>query len=275
MSIDIEDWYSPARNLDIKKWKYCECRIVEDTYNLLKILKERNIQATCFVLGYFAEKFPELVEKILEDNHEIATHGYSHIPITELTHQQFQDELSRSIKTLEKIVGEKVLGYRAPSFSLTKKTAWAIDIMKKLGLKYDSSIFPTRMSRFGVSDAPIFPYHISALNINKDDPVEEFFEFPLSVLKIPLIRKSIPIAGGFYLRFFPYKIISYGIKKLNKKNQPSIMYIHPWEFDLEQPRLESIKWHHYYRLSTTEKKFKKLLKEFKFTTIRDWIENEI
>ena len=271
LSIDVEDWYS---DLNIKEWKNYKDIIVQSTNKILKILKERNIQATFFVLGYFANKHPELIEKIIEENHEVSSHGYSHSAITELTQDEFKDDLLRSIKTLEKITGDKVWGFRAPFFTIVEETSWAIDIMKEMGLKYDSSIFPFKIYKYGVPDIPLFPYHVSSKDIKKNYIDEEFLEFPPSVYNIPLINKNIPIAGGFYLRFFPYKFISYGIRKINRKGFPAVCYTHPWEFDLNHPRIKSIVWYNYYRLNSTEKKFKKLIRDFKFTSIRDWIERE-
>jgi polysaccharide deacetylase family protein (PEP-CTERM system associated) len=161
------------------------------------------------------------------------------------------------------------MGYRARQFSVSKKTSWAIDILKKNGLKYDSSVFPVKTPLYGVPDAPLYPYHIASSNIKRDNPEEDFLELPLSVYRIPIIHKNIPVAGGFYLRFFPYLFIKHAIKIINNKmNQPAIIYIHPWEFDPEQPRISDHKWYHYYRLSKTEQKFRKLLKDFKFTSVR-------
>lgn len=271
LQIDVEEWYS---DLDIKDWGSYENRIVQSTNKLLSILKERNVQATFFVLGYVAEHFPELVERIKDGNHEIGSHGYSHTPITRQTPSEFEEDLLKSIRILEKITGDKILGYRAPQFTVVEKTSWAIDIMKKNGLEYDSSIFPVKTHLYGVPDALLYPYHISSSNIKKDEHEEDFLEIPLSVYKIPGIKKNIPIAGGFYLRFFPYRFIRHAIKKINKANHPAVCYLHPWELDPEQPRISSLKCYHYYRLHSTEKKFKKLLRDFEFTSTKRWINYE-
>ncbi|OLS14500.1 MAG: polysaccharide deacetylase [Promethearchaeota archaeon CR_4] len=271
LSIDVEDWYC---DLNHGTWKFLEDRIVQNTEHILKILKRKNIGATFFVLGYFADKHPELIKEIVENNHEIGSHGYNHVAITQQTPNQFKEDVVRSFVVLEKITGEKVWGYRAPFFTLVENTAWAIDVLKSLGLRYDSSIFPFKIYKYGVPDAPLFPYHISSKNIKKNSPNEKFLEIPLSVYQIPIIRKNIPIAGGFYLRFFPSQFISYGIRQINKTRNPAILYTHPWEFDPNHPRINSIVWYNYYRLSSTEKKFEKLLSKFKFTSIRNWLENE-
>lgn len=269
LQIDVEDWYC---DLDFEDWNLYENRVVQNTEKILSILKETQSKATFFILGYVAEKFPDLVKKIKKEEHEIASHGYNHKPVTQQSPIEFEKGLLKSNAVLEKITGEKVLGYRAPQFTVVEKTAWAIAILKKIGLKYDSSIFPVKTHLYGVPEAPLFPYHISSSDIKKEEPAENFLEIPLSVYKIPLINKNIPIAGGFYLRFFPYFIIYRAIKKINQLNHPAVCYLHPWEIDDGQPRIKKLKWYHYYNLSNTEKKFKKLLKDFKFTSTKNWIE---
>jgi polysaccharide deacetylase family protein (PEP-CTERM system associated) len=211
-------------------------------------------------------------EEIKDEGHEIATHGYSHTMVTKQRPSEFKEDLLKSIRVLETITGDKVMGYRAPWFTIQEETAWAIDVLKKEGLRYDSSVFPVKTHRYGLPDAPLFPYHISSTNIKKEDPKEAFLEFPLSVYRIPIVHKNIPVAGGFYLRFFPYWFIKHAIKKIDKMGQPAVIYIHPWEFDPKQPRIKELEWHHYYRLGSTEKKFRKLLKDFKFKYIKEALE---
>jgi polysaccharide deacetylase family protein (PEP-CTERM system associated) len=266
LTIDVEDWYM---DIDIKYWGSYEDRVAQSTRKALDILDETNAKATFFVLGYVAEHFPELVEDIRRRGHEIATHGYSHKPITRQSPPEFEEDLLKSIGILERITGERVLGHRASNFTVMERTSWAIDIMKRDGLRYDSSVFPVRTHTYGVPDAPLFPYRISSSNIKVDAPGEGFLELPLSVYRIPMIRKNIPIAGGFYLRFFPYSFIRHGIKKINNLNQPAICYLHPWELDPEQPKLRSLGWTHYRGLAKTEGKFRKLLEDFKFTSIKE------
>ena len=192
---------------------------------------------------------------------------------------------------MEDITKEKIRGHRTCEFSIDEETSWAIDILKKNGLKYDSSVFPVKTHLYGVPDAPLYPYHISSSSIKMDNPEDDFFELPLSVYKLPIVHKNIPVAGGFYLRLIPYCFIKHAIKnlsfkkkalpkkyytsdamkKINKMGHPAIIYIHPWEFDLEQPQVNSLKQGHYYSLSTTERKFKKLLNDFEFSSIQEWI----
>ena len=271
LTIDVEDWYMDT---DISTWDSYEDRVVPPTEKILEILDESNTKATFFVVGYVAEHFPELIEDIKDRGHEIGTHGYSHTSITHQTPPKFEKDLLKSIKILEDITKDKIRGHRACEFSIVEETAWAINILKKNGLKYDSSIFPVKTRLYGVSDAPLYPYRISSSNIKRNNPEEDFLEFPLSVYRVPVVHKNIPIAGGFYLRFFPYGFIKHAMKKINKKGQPAIFYIHPWEFDTKQPRIRELKWYHYYNLSNTEKKFRRLLKDFEFTSIRAWLEHK-
>ncbi len=264
LQVDVEDWYC---DLDIKDWEFQEDRVVGATNKVLDIIKEANMQATFFVLGYVAEHHPELVGRIKNEGHEIATHGYAHRGIKKESPQSLEEDLLKSIKILEGVSGEKVLGYRAPQFSITEKTSWAIDVLKRAGLKYDSSIFPAKNHLYGVPHASLFPYHISSSNIAIDDPGEDFLEIPLSVYEIPGTSMKIPVAGGFYLRFLPYSFIKYALRKINRQNQVAVCYIHPWELDPQQPRISSLRWYHYWCLSSTERKLRKLLKDFKFDSV--------
>jgi len=271
LQIDVEDWYC---DLDFRLWDACESRVVETSTKLLHILKEHHAQATFFILGYVAERFPRLVEKVKEEGHEVASHGYAHRRITEQSEAEFEEDLIKSIEILEKITGDRIWGYRAPQFTVVEKTSWVIDILQKHGLKYDSSIFPVKTPLYGVPDAPRHIYHIRSADIKKDHPNENFLEFPPSVYRIPLFKKNVPIAGGFYLRFFPYPLLSHAIKKINRSNHAAVCYLHPWELDPDKPRIKDLKWYHYYRLRSTEKKFKKLVGEFEFISTRHWIESK-
>lgn len=176
LQVDVEDWYC---DLDIKDWELQEDRVVGSTARLLDILREANTFATFFVLGYVAEHHPELVKRIQDEGHEVATHGYAHRPITQQTPQEFEADLLKSVRILEEIIGaereRRVLGYRAPQFTIIEETSWDIDILKQAGLKYDSSVFPVKTHLYGVPRAPLFHYHISSSNIGIDDPTEDFF----------------------------------------------------------------------------------------------------
>ena len=264
LSIDVEDWFC-VHNLSgvIRKedWTKCEPRITESLFRILKILDEKKVKATFFVLGWIAGYYPELVKEIDQRGHEIGTHGLSHSLLTELTPEKFGKELKTSIQLIEKNTQKKVIGHRAPSFSITERTYWALDIMAKHGIKYDSSVFPVSFHPdYGVPSAPFEPYKIT----------EELWEFPLSVVKI--LGRNVPISGGGYFRIFPYRFIRYGIRKANLQGRPVVFYLHPWEMDPDQPRvkLPALKnFRHYHNLDKTEQRFRRLLNDFQFTTISE------
>ena len=268
LQVDVEDWYC---DLDPGEWDKCEPRVVEATERILSILDETGNKATFFILGYVAEQFPELVKKIDSEGHEIASHGYHHGRICGQTPEYFEQDLIRSISILERITGKKVKGYRAPQFTVVKETLWALEILRKHGLEYDSSIFPVKTPLYGIPDSPLFPYRIGS-DISTSGV--DFLEIPLSVYKVPLLGKNVPIAGGFYLRFFPYVFIRHALKRINRGGNVAVCYIHPWELDPGKPRIDSLKWYHYYRLESTEQKFLRLMQDFKFISTQEWIEND-
>lgn len=268
LQVDVEDWYC---DLDTGEWDKYEPRVVKATERILSILNETGNRATFFILGFVAERFPEVVKKIDSEGHEVASHGYSHRRIMDQTPEEFREDVRRSIDVLEKIAGKKVRGYRAPQFTVVKETLWALEILKREGLEYDSSVFPVKTPLYGIPDSLLFPYRVeSDMSTSGDD----FLEIPLSVYKIPLLGKNIPVAGGFYLRFFPYFFIRHALKKLNRQGNVAICYIHPWDLDPGKPRIDSLHWYHYYRLKSTEQKFRRLMQDFKFISTREWIENE-
>ena len=266
LTIDVEDWFQVAnlRNvINYEDWDSCESRILPNVSRLLLLLSRMNVKATFFILGWIAEKKPEIVELIHKCGHEIATHGYSHKSIYELSQEDFKQDLGASIEIIEKITGQKVEGYRAPNYSINPDTTWAWEVLAEFGIKYDSSIYPVKHNRYGFVSAPRFPFIINLKEHGK------LIEFPLSTVRF--LRNNIPVAGGAYLRLYPYWFIRAAIKKLNANKKPAIIYIHPWELDAYQPRLKigfMSKLKHYGNLLMTEQKLRKLLSDFKFAPIR-------
>ncbi len=267
LQIDLEEWYC---DIAPEEWRRQEHRVVEATNKVLSILDDTGSNATFFVLGHVAEQHPDLIREIDRKGHEIATHGYGHRRITDQTPDEFRDDLKRSMKMLEEITGRKVAGYRAPQFTVMKETLWALDILKDEGITYDSSIFPVKTPLYGLPDSPLYPYTIGHERIMGS---EGLIEIPLSIYRVPVFGKRIPIAGGFYLRFFPYAFIRHAIGKLNKQGNVAVCYVHPWEFDPGKPRIDSLKWYHYYRLGSTETKFRRLTQDFQFISTRKWIDD--
>lgn len=264
ISVDLEDFYC---DLPFSTWERYQSRVVPSTRKILGLLDKYKAQATFFVLGYIAEKHPELIEEIRDKGHEIASHGYYHTDLRKMTRQDFENDLVKSLDILRKISGEKIQGFRAPFFSINKQNLWVFDILKK-HLKYDSSIFPVKTPLYGIPDAPRNPYRPSDENPLVEDHNEKFFEIPPATLSLPVIG-NLPIAGGFYLRFWPVSLLKIGIKKINKNDFPAMCYIHPKDLDPQMPRIREYSWYYYWGLSGATKKFESLLKNFRFSSVQN------
>jgi polysaccharide deacetylase family protein (PEP-CTERM system associated) len=266
MSVDLEDYFC---DLPFKKWSQYESRVLKTTNKILGLFEKNNTKATFFTLGYIAEKFPDLIKEIDSRGHEIASHSYAHLDIRKVTKEKFEDDLKKSVEILEKITGKKILGFRAPYFSIDKKSFWAMEILSKY-FKYDSSIFPVKTPLYGIKNAPRNIYKPNIINPIITDSKSNLIEIPMATDRIPLIG-NIPIAGGFYLRFLPYFYMKYGLKKINKNENPFIFYIHPKDLDSEMPKIGEYTWHHYHNLKNSTKKFEKILNDFEFTTIKEYL----
>jgi polysaccharide deacetylase family protein (PEP-CTERM system associated) len=229
LTVDVEDWFQVenyAKAIPRDRWPDCELRVVDSVRRLLDLFSRKEVQATFFVLGWIADLLPELVQEISGAGHEVGSHGWSHNPIWNLDRDSFSDEIIRSKKVLEELSGQTVIGYRAPTFSITGKTLWALDELVKAGYKYDSSIFPVHHDRYGIPEAP--------LEIHKTD--EGIVEIPLSVMQVG--SRTIPVAGGGYFRLYPLAITRGAIKRMNAAGRPAVVYVHPWEFDPGQPKVD-------------------------------------
>jgi len=266
MSVDLEDFFC---DLPFESWSQYESRVLANTNKILDLFEKYQVKATFFTLGYIAEKFPDLIKKIDKKGHEIASHSYSHLDIRKATEKEFENDIKKSTEILEKITGKKVLGFRAPYFSIDKKSFWAMKILSKY-FKYDSSIFPVKTPLYGIRNAPRNIYNPDLTNPSIEDPKTKLIEIPLATDKIPIIG-NIPIAGGFYLRFLPYFYIKYGLNKINNNNNSFIFYIHPKDLDPEMPKINEYAWHYYYNLKGSTKKFERILKDFKFCSVKDFL----
>lgn len=263
LSFDVEDWFQ-VENLRSaiyqNSWNYQELRVVKNTYRLLDILDYNGVRATFFVLGWVAEKVPRLIREIQNRGHEIASHGYCHELIYYQSKDEFRKDIQRSKHLLEDCIGRKVIGYRAPAFSITD---WAVDILIEEGFKYDSSFFPIsfhdRYGKLGFASRGSRIYEIH----------NGFYEVSISTLEFWKVK--IPWGGGGYFRFIPYSIFKRGIRQIVNKRGIYLFYFHPWEIDPAQPRIKNIKLNyrirHYIGLKKAEAKLKRLVEEFKFETI--------
>lgn len=265
-TVDLEDWYCTrviGRVIPRSEWDRCESRVRFGTERLLDLLRSLKVEATFFVLGYVADREPELVARIEAEGHEIATHGYFHRPLTALTREQFRRDLERSIETIGRITGSPVLGHRAPDFSMTGAAGdWAPDVLRDCGIVYDSSIFPAwwrSHRRRGIGCPAPGMYHQS----------NGMIEMPISC--VDLLGVPLPATGGAYCRHAPFGITRRLIERCNRSGQPVMFYVHPWELDPGQPRvrlpmLQAMR--HYRGVESMHEKIERLLDAFPFTSVR-------
>lgn len=269
--VDLEHWHSSEFLTKYLPEELVD-QVPESVQPILDLLDKHEIKATFAVLGSVAEQHPELVKKIYDSGHEIASHAWSHKTLHELGRDAFEVEVKKSVELLRDITGEQPIGFRAPSFSIDNKTKWALEVLDKYGFKYDASVFPIRTMLYGVPDAPMHIYRPSKEDLTKDDPHGKIIEFPMTVLKF---GKNIPIAGGFYLRALPLWFLRYGIRETNK-DRPAIIYIHPWETYCNTPRLKVplfSRFVTYHGIYSALYKLDELLNEFNFMPIRDAIKD--
>lgn len=273
LTIDVEDYYMVSAFAEVIKfddWHRYDSRVEKNTYRILDLLNNYNVKATFFVLGWVAENYPGMVRDIHSGGHEIACHGYNHRLVYHLTPEEFREDIRIAKNILEDIIGESVIGFRAASYSIVKKTLWALDILIEEGFLYDSSIFPIYHDRYGFPGAKRFPHVIKRSK-------GEIVEFPLSTCRI--FGQNVPVAGGGYLRLFPLRLIKTAIKRINEKDEkPFILFVHPWEIDVDQPRLDGRRLsqiRHYMNLSSTMPKLRTILNEFKFEPLSAILSNSL
>lgn len=260
--VDLEEWYNANLAQCDSNEKY-QPRIEENVHALLDLFDRHGVKATFFVLSSVAENFPDLIRAIEERGHEIASHGYAHQLVYTQSQDEFREDVRRGKRILDEICRKPVIGYRAPSWSITEKSLWALKILKEEGFCYDSSIFPFKNFLYGIANAPSLPYRTTRYHEETD-----LLEIPPSTLRIG--HMNFPFSGGFYFRVLPYWVVRYCILRLNKGGHPAVMYIHPWEIDPGTPRLklsfrDSLI--QYYGISGCRKKLEKLFREFSFTNL--------
>jgi polysaccharide deacetylase family protein (PEP-CTERM system associated) len=268
-SVDVEDWYQVADFDAVVRrdaWGDYESRIARNTDKMLQLCADAGVKGTFFILAWNVERHPEVVRRIAEAGHEVASHGYGHHLIYTQTPEQFREDIRRAKALIEDASGTPVLGYRAPSLSITTESLWALDELLEAGYRYDSSVFPVRDSLYGLPDAPRFPYVI------RERDGRELMEFPITTTQA--FGRNLPLGGGGYLRVFPYRYMWWGMRRVNRaERQPSVVYVHPWEIDPEQPRLKTAGRRgfstHYVGLGGTERKLRRMLGDFRFAPLRD------
>ena len=270
LGIDFEDWYHPELVEPFVSEKEKKPAMFKGLDKILELLRKNDSQATFFTVGELLESNPEILDKIVSEGHEIGFHTMKH---TRLDSSNYELKFGKELKEFEKITCGKSIGFRAPTFSLNKKSSWVIDELVSNGYKYDSSIMPAKSSMYGIPAAEKSPYRITSSNIEKDNPNGTLIEFPLMVTKI--LGKTIPAAGGFYLRFLPLKIIKNAIRSYQKMNIPSTFYIHSWELTPEYfPKIKlpvKNQFITFHKIEKTFSKMNELLEEFEFTSIDTYL----
>jgi polysaccharide deacetylase family protein (PEP-CTERM system associated) len=270
MTIDVEDYFHVSAFADVVSpadWPAFESRVCTNTDRLLGLLDEADVQATFFVLGWVAERFPELVRRIHRAGHELASHSYDHGLVYDKTPDAFRADLRRAKHAIGSAAGVEVTGYRAPSYSLVDRSLWALDVLVDEGYTYDSSIYPIHHDRYGI---PSWPRHVHRV----ERQAGGLWELPGSTVRH--FGTNFPMGGGGYFRLLPYQWTSRGIRQLNEQEgRPAIFYLHPWEVDPQQPRLKASRlsrFRHYRNLDQTEPRLRRLLGEFRFGTISQVLE---
>jgi polysaccharide deacetylase family protein (PEP-CTERM system associated) len=269
MSVDVEDYFHVSVFDGVvprSEWDRLESRVERNTDRLLSIFAEHGVSATFFVLGWVAERHPDLVRRIASAGHELASHGYAHRLVYDQTPQAFRQDVRRAKGLIEDAGGTLVCGYRAPSYSIVPRSLWALDILIEEGYTYDSSIFPIRHDRYGIAVSGRHPYRITRGEAS-------IVEAPASTTVVGPV--NLPIAGGGYFRILPYAWTRWGMSRLNESERlPAIFYLHPWEIDPDQPRLRAgllSRFRHYRNLHQTEPRLRTLLRDFAFGPMRDVI----
>jgi polysaccharide deacetylase family protein (PEP-CTERM system associated) len=318
LTIDVEDYFQINAFSDViryEDWDSFESRIEKNTIKILDLLDQRSAvsgqrsepetlnpkpRSTFFILGWIAERYPSLVKEIHNRGHEVACHGYAHQLIFKQDRDTFKDDVKKAKGILEDITGESVIGYRAPTYTITKRTMWALDVLYDLGFKYDSSIFPISHDVYGWPESPRFPYlfaideekceiepyrhsvqragiQLDDLSLAKKD-IKSIIEFPISTFRF--FNKNIPVSGGGYFRLFPYMLTKYFLKGINEKEKkPFVFYLHPWEIDPDIPKMGNAsalsKFRTYVNLYKTYERLTRLLNDFDFSCFSDIVQNNI
>jgi len=270
LTIDVEDYFQVSAfdgHVRRDAWEKMPSRIEHNVEQLLQLLDDRRARATFFTLGWIAERHPSLVRRIVGQGHELASHGYGHRRASDLDHTAFSHDIRHAKNLLEDIAGTAVIGYRAPSFSISKRNLWAFDYIAAAGYRYSSSIYPVQHDHYGMPDAPRFPHRVR----------DGLLEIPVTTAR--LFGRNLPAGGGGYFRLAPYHVSRWAIARVNRLEQrPAIFYFHPWEIDPEQPRFKGVgvktRFRHYLNLHRTKARLTRLLTDFEWDRLDRVVEVE-
>lgn len=269
LSIDVEEYFQVTGfedSIERADWGGFESRLRVGLDRVLEILDRHGLKATFFFLGWIAERHPSVLGQIAGLGHEIGVHGYDHRLIYQQTPKAFEHDVRTSLERIRRVYSGEILGYRAPSFSVREDTLWSLEILQKLGFRYDSSVFPFRRKRYGIANAPNAPF----------EALPGLFEFPMST--VTLFGRALPVAGGGYFRLYPSWVTRWAIRRINAEGRPAMVYVHPWELDPDQPRLRGC-WGNMFRhrvnLGRTASRLDALCREFRFAPVRDVLDLEV
>jgi polysaccharide deacetylase family protein (PEP-CTERM system associated) len=265
LTVDVEDYFQVEaffNYVDRGRWDSYECRIERNTERILELFHEAGTKATFFTLGWIAERYPELIRRIIDCGHELASHGYAHLRADQLSRDNFLSDIVKAKAILEDISGQAVYGYRAPSFSISRKNLWALDAIQAARYAYSSSIYPIRHDLYGIPEAPRFAFHPFAGS--------EFLEIPISSVRA--LGLNWPCGGGGYFRLLPFWLSVSNLKRINRRElRPCMFYFHPWEIDPGQPKIPRIsfktKVRHYTNLRNMESRLVRLLRSFAWNRV--------
>ncbi len=263
LTIDVEDYFQVsafAAHVPRATWDSLPCRVEGNVDRILQLLSDADVRATFFTLGWVAERYPVLLRRIVDEGHELASHGYEHLRATDQGYGQFLADIRLAKAVLEDLTGERVQGYRAPSFSVGPANPWAFDCIAEAGYRYSSSIYPIRHDHYGAPDSPRFAHKIRP----------DLLEVPVTTTR--MLNANWPAGGGGYFRLFPYSVSRWSLRRVNGVDgQPAMFYFHPWELDPEQPRVEGpgakARFRHYLNLRKMDPRLRRLLADFRWDRV--------
>ncbi len=261
MTVDVEDYFQVSafeRHIRREDWDRLECRVERNTERILALFDAHGVSATFFMLGWLAERYPQLVRRIVEGGHELASHGYAHVRVTQQQPDEFRGDVLRTKRLLEDISGSPVRGYRAASYSIGAGNLWALDVLREVGYDYSSSIYPIRHDLYGWPAAPRFAFHYRETGL---------LEIPVTT--VAFFNQKLPCGGGGYFRLFPYAMSRWALRRVNRHDrEPCVFYFHPWEIDADQPRQTNLslktRFRHYVNLGRMERRLACLLEDFRW-----------
>jgi len=261
MTVDVEDYFQVSAfegNVRKSDWDSIPCRVEANMDRILELFDEKGIKATFFTLGWVAEHYPAMIKRVVQEDHELASHGWEHIRVSNQNADEFRKDVTRTMAFLEDLSGQQINGYRAASYSIGEKNLWALDVLAETGHKYSSSIVPIHHDLYGMPDAPRFAFDVAN---------GKLLEIPVTTTELG--GHNIPCGGGGWFRLFPYAFSRWALKRVNDKDsQPAVFYFHPWEIDPEQPRREGLglktRVRHYLNLNKMHARLDRLLIDFKW-----------